>query len=821
MKNLNFLKLFYLFICLMTTSVFVSCVDDNDDTEAPYLTVDPTTLIFSNDGQPASDSQSYFEISTNRHWTATVQDNKSWVTLSAYEGDGSAKVQVSIPAGINDEANIVIQISNKVGPLKSETVTIKSGEITPAVTIFNTNIGDQAVSSATGWPQVAAYDNWNASGTGAASVTYSGTSATIRNTGNSNSGSYNGASGPNVIFFGTAPSSFQINTITLTSAQTNLKLTFGASYSFRNDDGTYDNTFPLNKFEVSLSANGSTWTPITYTKNDGDSEHPYWILATADFTLKEAVGELYIKFAASESSVFRLDDITLATGNGGQSVELSGGTTPPSTEEPSAITIPELIAQMTTSSTIVDAYADRYFEAVVQNDVAGGNYSFNNLILATENATTSGNGIILYGTSVEPSTLGVTKGDKVKVTLAKGLATCQNRNGGYQVTGAAGDAWVTIEKLSGTATITPIVITPDQLAAYQSMAVTIQNATPSAAGIWANTSAISSHSFTANSTTFTVFCKKDATAFNDEPFVVTTGNITGLASVYNNSAQLVPRDLADVAAFSSSDPSVTGATPSSVSFTSDGGTKTVTIAVANKGSNTLSVSGLSGILSATVDNSTDIVTIVAEANTTDEAVSQTLTVTLSGYNSITVPVTVAAPGTSSGGYTLISSINDITAGTYMMAGYVLTNNNSVDLSPYNYQMWTGSTSADGSNLNTNSDLVTVSYEFANNELTPQTASEAVTKEVQLVAVDGKANTYYIMVDGKYLYNSQNAVNRRLFFTDTAADAEWVFANKSNGTGICPSNNGVWLMTGAATFNYLRSYKTETQSTTGVFFFKKD
>ena len=817
MKNLNYLKFFYLLICMMATTVFVGCVDDNDDTEAPYLTVDPTTLTFSNSGEPAAGSQAYFEISTNRHWTATVQDNKTWVTLSSYEGDGSAKVQVSIPAGINDEASILIQISNKVGPLKTETVTIKSGEITPAVTIFHTNVGDQAVSSAAGWPTAANYTDWNSTGTGASSVTFAGSGSTIRNSGNSNSGSYDGASGPNVVFFGTAPATFQINTISLTSAQTNLKLTFGGSYSYRNDDGSYDNVFPIDKFIVSLSADGSSWTPITYTKNNGDSEHPYWILATSDFTLSEATANLYIKFEAQTSSVFRLDDITLATGDGGTVITLSGGTTPePGDGEASAITIPELIAKMTATSAVVDASADRYFEAVVQNDVAGGNYSFNNLILATENATTAGNGLVLYGTLVEPTTIGVTKGDKVKVTLYKGLATCQVRNGGYQVTGSATETWVAIEKLSGTATITPIVITPDQLAAYQSMAVTIQNATPNAAGIWANTSGISTHVFKVGTTNFDVFCKKDAAAFNDEPFVVTTANITGLASVYNNNAQLVPRDMADVASFSSTDPMITGATPSSVSFTSAGGTKTIEVAVSNKGSNTLSISGLSGILSATVDNSTNIVTITATENTADVAENQTLTITLSGYNSITVPVTVAAAGGStSEGYTLISSAADITAGTYLMAGYVSAS------APYDYQMWTGAVSADGSNLNTNSDLVTVPYSFASGELAPQTASEAVTTEVQLVAVDGKANTYYIMVGGKYLYNSAAATNRRLFFTDTAADGEWVFQNKSNGDGICPSNNGTWLMTAAATFNYLRTYKTETQNATGVFFFKKN
>ena len=46
MRNLNFLKLFYGLMLVMVSTAFVSCVDDNDDTEAPYLEVSPTTLIF-------------------------------------------------------------------------------------------------------------------------------------------------------------------------------------------------------------------------------------------------------------------------------------------------------------------------------------------------------------------------------------------------------------------------------------------------------------------------------------------------------------------------------------------------------------------------------------------------------------------------------------------------------------------------------------------------------------------------------------------------------------------------------------------------------
>ena len=113
MKNLNFLKLFLATIFVTTTALFTGCVDDNDDTEAPRLEISPKTLVFNDEGFPVDGSQDYFEISANRKWTATVVDDKTWVTLSKMEGNGSDKVQVSIPEGITDEATVMIQISNK------------------------------------------------------------------------------------------------------------------------------------------------------------------------------------------------------------------------------------------------------------------------------------------------------------------------------------------------------------------------------------------------------------------------------------------------------------------------------------------------------------------------------------------------------------------------------------------------------------------------------------------------------------------------------------------------------------------------------------
>lgn len=101
---------------------------------------------------------------------------------------------------------------------------------------------------------------------------------------------------------------------------------------------------------------------------------------------------------------------------------------------------------MTTTQTPVDATTDRTFEAVVQSNTEGGNYTNNNLVLATEGATAAGNGITLFGSQVDPATLQLTQGDKVKVTLYKGLAKTVNYNGMYEVTGSQTDNWAKVEK---------------------------------------------------------------------------------------------------------------------------------------------------------------------------------------------------------------------------------------------------------------------------------------------------------------------------------------------------------------------------------------
>ena len=831
MKKSSIWKLLFSALTVFAVAVFAGCTDDNDDMGAPYLNVTPENLTFDAEGQPADEYNGTFIVETNRPWRAIVEDEQTWVRLSATEGEGDAAVTVTVPASnIGQSAKVTFEVYNSYGALIQKDVNVLQGEVKPATVIYGNNFDKTlaAKDANNRWPFLDQSDAWqNATGTGIESVTYAYKNMSVRSS-QKNSGGYDGASGQNKIFFGTAPANFDIDNITLPSGETNYRITFGANYS-KNNDGTYDNTFKPEYFHVWVG-NGTTWKELKYEKIGGSDEtDPYWILFKSDFTLKTALKELSIRFTTTTggeaaNSAFSIDDLSFTNGNGGQEVDLEGGVVPPDPGEATAITIPELIAQMTDTEAPVDANADRYLDAVVMNDVAGANYTFNNLILATENATEAGNGITLYGSQVEPSTLGLNKGDKVRVTLYKGLAKVVNYSGMYEVTGAKEATWCKVEKTGTVTSIPTATIAAADLAKYQGMAVTIANASVAQAGVWASASALSSHTFTADGANFTVFCKqsdeKNPSVFLDVPFKAGSG----LAAVYKNNSQLVPRNLDDVAAFSdSSTPMITGVTPASLSFEAAGGEKTLTVSVINQGNNQLSVSGLTAPLSATVSGLT--VTVKADPNTGTQPVNQMLTITLANGNSKEVPVTLLGVGGGEGGtYTLIDNLSNLSAGTYLMAGFrakgEAQSGSATEPNPAAedyYGVWTGEMITG----NGKTDCETLQMTFANGELTKIDANVTNSPaEMELVAVDGKSNTYYIKCNGQYLASGSKSRSLSL----GADPAEWVFSmvDKDGESRLVAANGGCSLQTVDSSFKtMIRGYASATQGKHGIYFFKKN
>ena len=192
------------------------------------------------------------------------------------------------------------------------------------------------------FPFADAFEGWkNQTGTGADNVAYKTSGISVRSNSPSNdshSKYKDDASGVNNMFFGTS-GVFEIQKIALESTQKNLQLTFG---SYRSIDDK-DNAFKTSEFHVYLSKDGENWAEITYDRPVGDDEHSKygtWALATANFTLKQVPSELYIKFTSDLTSAHRIDDVKLFEGIGGTEVDLDN-ITPPVTETK---TIAEVIA---------------------------------------------------------------------------------------------------------------------------------------------------------------------------------------------------------------------------------------------------------------------------------------------------------------------------------------------------------------------------------------------------------------------------------------------------------------------------------------------
>lgn len=666
---------------LVAATAFTGCSDDDDKSLTPKLTADPTALDFTDE----TATTQTVAITANCEWTVTAS-NLDWATISPMSGKGNGTISVTVselPAGTNlREGKISFTLIHpefgKWGQAESSVAVKQYGSgVTPPPTgdaIYANDFDkEQATEGSSGWPFADQFEGWkNQTGTGADNVAYVANSISVRANSASN-GSYSkykdDASGVNNMLF-RAGAELEIHKIALDPAQKNLCLTFG---SYKSLYGAEDNAFVTSEFHVYLSKDGENWAEIAYDRPVGDDEHSNhgtWALATANFTLKQVPSELYIKFTSDLTSAHRIDDVKLFEGIGGTEVDL-GNVTPPTPGEAVVITIPEIIAKLTTSQVALDTNNDRYFEAVVVTDKEGGNFNGQNLQVMTPGATTAKNGITLYGSGkyTDPYDDGFTfvKGDKVKVTLKKGEARIVSYNGLYEVTGSKGADWVEIEKI-GTETITPVVVDPAKLAEYQGMVVTVKGVTaPATAADWTTNEAFGKHTFTTSAGNMTVFVQKAMPGLVGTQFVAgSTGDITGYASVNSNAAQVCPQRPEDVAAFMgepSTDPAITKLDPTSLSFAATDNAKTVTVTAANADDCTIEAATDKSEQFTTSVNGM-VVTVTPKENTTEQAITATLTIKLmkAGAAVDTKTVAISQAGKSVPGGSGYTRVNAVTAG---------------------------------------------------------------------------------------------------------------------------------------------------------------
>lgn len=445
-------------------------------------------------------------------------------------------------------------------------------------------------------------------------MTYSfnGMSARANSPSNNNYSKYEG-SGVNNLLFG-SNNEFVIGKITLDAAQKNLCLTFG---SYLSEYGASDNAFDASKFHVSLSKDGDNWVEITYDRPVADDEHSQygmWALATANFTLKEVPAELYIKFNADIASSYRMDDVTLLEGVGGQEVDLN------------------YVAPTTGAKIGEIKTAGKYKTAGTV--VARGKLAY---IIADETGA-----MMVYHNGNERAV-----GDKISI---EGEVTIYNEASTPQF---SEDAVVTVESTGNAWTYNPTVCDAsamDQLLSVDPVCTEIQfTGTLSIDGTYVNVAidgaskAIGSVKYIDNTTISDL----------DGAVVVVKGYFVGTSS--GKYVNVLPYS---IEAAGEVPPSIT-LNPTSLTFAAAGEAKTVTVTKKNADDCTIEAS--TDNEQFTVEVSGDQVNVTAKENTAEEAISGTLTVKLmkAGEAVATKTVALKQNGVSQGGETKTFTSMDI------------------------------------------------------------------------------------------------------------------------------------------------------------------
>ena len=137
----------------------------------------------------------------------------------------------------------------------------------------------------------------------------------VRNSSTNSSYGYNGCSGKNFLWFGTA-GEFAVGKIVIHPLLKSLKVSFGLQR------GVYqakDNDINPSEFPVWVSKDGALWKKLDYTVVNPQTGE--WSLCEFTFALGETPVEyLYIRFCPTKTSAYRLDDLKVSNGGNAGSV---------------------------------------------------------------------------------------------------------------------------------------------------------------------------------------------------------------------------------------------------------------------------------------------------------------------------------------------------------------------------------------------------------------------------------------------------------------------------------------------------------------------
>lgn len=522
------------------------------------LSVDGGTLSDRSLNYGEAGGRTTVSVRSNAEWS--VVSDASWLTVSPSRGTGDGNVTIAVGTSGASRSSVV-EVALTSSPqvrVSFDVVQYVEPEEEPHYEIIYRDGFDGAAASpeygdtGDGWPTVGEFGEFAAAdGCGAGGVSYTADGVTVRSDMWPAEGDYAGASGRNNLFLAEY-ALLEVSGVSLRQTDSDLCLSFGRWVSA--ECGGDDDPRPA----VWISGDGKRWSRIRY-----DSEAPAgkWHKVECGFSLAAVPSSLRLAFVGSPNGAVRIDDVSLSTGAGGVSVDLDKGgeiereeppATPPAERN---VTVADIVAMMPASDgrTVADEASDLLFDAVVQNDFAGGNCTASMLVLAEEGAVDAGRGVALCGDGVAAAAAGLACGERVHVRLKRGAAVLCNDNGAMYVTGGAGAAWFELEPSGSAAEVTVAAIDVRRIAEYQNMTVEVADVESGGEGVWCD-AGDGEHLFSAAGEVLRLFVRGGAAAFTGKRFGAAHGGIRGIVVMRGGAAWLCPRNGGDVAAFDVKEP---------------------------------------------------------------------------------------------------------------------------------------------------------------------------------------------------------------------------------------------------------------------------
>ena len=319
----------------------VGCTPDGGETAGDEamaeITVSPTSFATDLEG-----GEKVITVTSNATWT--VSCDQADVTVEPLTGNGNGQVTITVPAAAQREFKVVFnaQKQTTIPALGTSTTTTAKAEVTVSQNaggvnlddyLFYEDCGENVEKNSQGkWPFVDEFDGWNPQGDAAVGVTYKGTQASVRASGNAYQPTADavGVSGQPYVFLNKTPNlaHFTIEKIAISGGQ-NYLFTFNVScqngYSGSPTFATVDGSL----IHLELGYDGVNWDAVdcTYTPNGGNG----WYAVQTEFKVAADATKLYARFtyeAPASDGGGRFDDFKLVEGGDGAELEVSAPEVP-------------------------------------------------------------------------------------------------------------------------------------------------------------------------------------------------------------------------------------------------------------------------------------------------------------------------------------------------------------------------------------------------------------------------------------------------------------------------------------------------------------